>query len=222
MSVELTLPRLVSPPRGTQGGDPLGAAIEITESLTVHFGPFLRDMNDDEFFEFCQLNRELRIERTSEGEIIIMAPTGGETGRINFDLNVYFGAWVKADGTGVGFDSSTGFMLPNGAKRSPDVAWVKRSRWEALTEEERKGFPPLCPDFVVEIRSESDEIGDLKGKMEEYIANGAQLGWLIDPLERKVYIYQPATDVLCLDNPKTISGDPVLPGFVLNLERLWW
>lgn len=192
-----------------------------SEQLVLHFGPFFQKMSDHEFFEFCQLNRDLRIERTSDGDLIIMAPTGGETGRVNFTLIGDFSDWVEADGTGVGFDSSTGFTLPNGARRSPDMAWVKRSRWEALTEQERREFPPLCPDFVVEIRSESDPIGPLKEKMEEYMANGAQLGWLLDPTEKKIYIYRPHTEVLRLDDPDTVSGDPVLPGYVLNLRRLW-
>jgi Uma2 family endonuclease len=178
-------------------------------------------MSDHEFFEFCQLNRDWRIERTSEGDMVIMAPAGGETGNRNFSLTGLFWSWVEADGTGIGFDSSTGFILPNGAERSPDVAWVKRSRWEALTEEQRKKFPPLCPDFVVELRSESDAIGDLQEKMEEYIANGAQLGWLLDPVQKKVYVYRPSTEVLCLNNPEMISGDPVLPGFILDLRRIW-
>ncbi|MBI1987511.1 MAG: Uma2 family endonuclease [Nitrospinae bacterium] len=178
-------------------------------------------MSDHEFFEFCQLNRDLRIERTREGDLIIMPPTGGKTGRRNFTLTGLFTAWVEADGRGIGFDSSTGFTLPNGAKRSPDLAWIERSRWVALTEEEKEGFPPLCPDFVVELRSRSDALEMLQEKMTEYIANGAQLGWLIDPQEKKVYIYHPSADVCCLENPETISDDPVLPGFVLDLRRIW-
>ena len=181
----------------------------------------LQPMSDDEFFEFCQVNRDWRIECTSEGELIIMPPTGGETGRRNFTLIGLFSPWVEADGTGVGFDSSTGFTLPNGAKRSPDLAWVKRWRWEALTEEEKEKFPPLCPDFVVELRSRTDALETLQEKMQEYIANGAQLGWLIDPREKKVYIYRPSAEVCCLENPDTLSGDPVLPSFVLDLRTIW-
>ncbi|MCZ6677173.1 MAG: Uma2 family endonuclease [Candidatus Poribacteria bacterium] len=154
-------------------------ALTEIQPLTLHFAPISNKVSDTEFFEFCRLNRDLRIELTSKGDLIIMPPAGGKTGRINFNLSVHFGAWVEADGTGIGFDSSTGFTLPNGAKRSPDVAWVRRSRWEALTEEEQEKFPPLSPDFVVEIRSRSDAINILQAKMEEYIANGAQLGWLI-------------------------------------------
>ncbi len=197
-----------------------GLIIE-TQPLILHLGPTLQKMSDDDFFEFCQLNRDLRIERTSEGNLIIMPPTGGETGKRNFTLTALFGNWVEANGTGIGFDSSTGFTLPNGAKRSPDLAWVKRSRWEALTEAEKEKFPPLCPDFVLELHSRSDALDKLQEKMQEYIANGALLGWLIDPKEKKVYIYRPSAEVCCLENPDTISGDPVLPGFVLDLRRIW-
>ena len=181
----------------------------------------LARMDDHEFFEFCQRYRDWRIERTAEGEVVLMPPTGGETGGINFSLAGRFSAWVEADGTGLGFDSSTGFRLPNGAARSPDLAWVRRGRWERLTDQERKEFPPLCPDFVVELRSASDTVSALREKMEEYIANGAQLGWLIDPIERKVYIYQPSAEVRCLTDPKEVSGEPTLPGFVLDLARVW-
>jgi Uma2 family endonuclease len=178
-------------------------------------------MSDQQFFDFCQLNRDLRIERTSEGDLVIMPPTGGETGRINFELTGLFGHWVHADGTGVGFDSSTGFTLPNGAMRSPDLAWVKRERWEGLTPEQRKVFSPLCPDFVLELRSPSGALATVQAKMQEYVDNGARLGWLIDPIAQKVYIYRPQAPVECLDNPQIISGDPVLPGFVLELGRVW-
>jgi Uma2 family endonuclease len=178
-------------------------------------------MNDRQFFELCQLNRDLRLERTSQGDLVIMPPTGGETGRMNFELTGFFGQWVHADGTGVGFGSSTGFTLPNGAMRSPDLAWVKRERWESLTPEQRKVFAPLCPDFVLELRSPSDALATVQAKMQEYLDNGAQLGLLIDPIEKKVYIYRPQMPVECLDNPQAISGEPVLPGFVLELGRVW-
>jgi Uma2 family endonuclease len=128
---------------------------------------------------------------------------------------------VRAHGTGIGFDSSTGFTLPNGAKRSPDVAWVRRERWEALSEEERDRFPPLCPDFVIELRSRSDPLTPLQEKMAEYIANGAQLGWLIDPGERRLYIYRPEVTPECLEQPEQVSGEPLLPGFELDLREIW-
>ena len=191
------------------------------EPLVLHFGQFMKRMSEDEFFEFCQHNPDLRLERTAEGDLIIMPPTGGETGRSNFDLITLFGIWVHNDGTGAGFDSSTVFRLPNGADRSPDVAWVRRDRWETLTPEEREKFPPLCPDFVIELRSYTDRLAPLKEKMEEYISNGAQLGWLIDPLEKKVWVYRPNIEAECLDHPDSVSGDPVLRSFVLPMERIW-
>jgi Uma2 family endonuclease len=161
---------------------------ERDEALVLHFG---WKMGEDEFYDFCMLNRDLNLELTSEGDLIIMPPTGGQTGNRNFELIGSFAAWARQDGTGKGFDSSTLFSLPNGAKRSPDLAWVKKERWEALTDRERQRFSPLCPDFVVELRSPSDSLKRLRKKMEEYVANGAQLGWLIDPFERKVYVYRP-------------------------------
>jgi Uma2 family endonuclease len=149
-----------------------------------------------------------------------MMPTGGEGGHRNFNLNGEFYAWVIADGTGVGFDSSTGFILPNGAKRAPDLAWIQRERWEAIPKKQRKKFPPICPDFVVELRSETDKLATVKAKLEEYMENGAQLGWLIDPLEKKVYIYRPNARVKVLDNPATISGEPLLKGLTLKLAGI--
>lgn len=189
--------------------------------LILHFSPTLQKLSSREFFQFCRMNPDWRIERTAAGDVVIMPPTGGKTGQLNFDLIGRFSVWVEASGTGVGFDSSTGFTLPNGAKRSPDLAWVSRARWDSLTEDEREQFPPLCPDFVVELRSSSDALEPLQDKMREYIANGARLGWLIDPVARKVHVYTPDTVVECLVNPAQISGDPVLPGFVLDLRRLW-
>jgi Uma2 family endonuclease len=195
--------------------------IEPVTELVLHFGPLLQRMSDDEFFDFCMRHEELRFERSAQGDLIIMPPTGGETGRSNFRLTWHFANWALADGTGEGFDSSTEFKLPNGANRSPDVAWVKRERWEALTPTQRRKFPPLCPDFVVELRSDSDRLRTLQAKMEEYIANGAQLGWLLDPLQRKVWIYRPNMPPICLDNPASVSGEPELPGYVLPLDEIW-
>lgn len=201
----------------------MSTEVNITDSqpLVLHLGPALQRMSDHEFFDFCQLNQDWRFERTSDGDLIIMPPTGGETGRRNFTLIGLFNTWVQSDGTGIGFDSSTGFILPNGARRSPDLAWVKSSRWDRLTDDEKEEFPPLCPDFVVELRSKSDTIDKLQSKMQEYIENGAQLGWLIDPMEKRVYIYRPGEEVICLDNPAILSGEPELKGFVLELNRIW-
>lgn len=193
----------------------------VSDYLILHLGAVAQRMSDDEFFEFCQRHPDLRIERTSEGDLIVMPPTGGETGRSNFKLTAHFANWVESDGRGVGFDSSTEFKLPNGAFRSPDVAWVKNDRWEALTPDERQKFPPLCPDFVIELRSDSDRVTTLQAKMQEYIDNGALLGWLIDPLQKKVWIYRPGGAPECPDDPASVNGDPLLPGFVLPLDKIW-
>jgi Uma2 family endonuclease len=178
-------------------------------------------LDDSQFFEFCQLNRDWRIERTAEGELVVMPPTGWKTGNYNLRVSAALLAWADQDGTGVATDSSTGFDLPNGATRSPDAAWVRRSRLATLTEEQKARFLPLCPDFVIELRSPSDNLKTLQAKMQEYIDNGAQLGWLLNPIDRRVYVYRPGVAVACLENPTTISGDPELPGFVLDLEKIW-
>lgn len=191
-----------------------------TNALVVRLGPLKKRLTDNEFFEFCQLNRDLRIEMTRTGEVIIMSPVGGEGGIRNFRLTARFGAWAEADGTGVGFDSSTGFRLPNGAKRSPDLAWMRRERWEAVPKKQRKRFAPVCPDFVVELRSETDSLDALQDKMKEYLANGASLGWLIDPLEKKVHIYRPRAKVEILPRPRRVSGEPLLKGFTLELTGI--
>jgi Uma2 family endonuclease len=190
-------------------------------SLILHFGPILKRISDEEFFQLCELNKDWRIERTKEGDLIIMPPTGGKTGNLNFILTARFGRWVEKDKRGVGFDSSTGFTLPNGAKRSPDLSWVELSRWNALTEKEKEEFPPLCPDFVLELRSRTDSIEALQAKMVEYIDNGARLGWLIDPIEKRVYIYRSQKEMEVIDDPKMIDGEDILPGFVINLSEIW-
>ena len=179
------------------------------------------EMSDDQFYEFCQQNRDWRMERTAEGELIIMPPAGGETGDKNAFVTAFLKIWSLQDESGVAFDSSTGFLLPNRATRSPDAAWVKKSRLRTLTPAQKKKFLPLCPNFVIELRSPSDTLKTVQEKMQEYLDNGAQLGWLIDPLERRVYVYRPGAAVERLDNPTTISGDPELPGFVLDLTRIW-
>ncbi len=178
-------------------------------------------MTDDEFEIFCRHNPDLQIELTKQGEIVIMSPTGGETGNRNFSLIGRFFNWVEEDESGIGFDSSTVFKLPNAAKRSPDVSWIKNERWEKLTKEEKIKFPPLCPDFVVELRSPSDSLVNLQNKMLEYIENGASLGWLTDPLEKKVHVYRRNAEVEILDDPQQISGEPLLQKFTLKLEKIW-
>jgi Uma2 family endonuclease len=190
------------------------------QPLVLHTRPVF-EMSDEVFFDFCQTNREWRIERSAEGEILIMPPTGGETGNQNAIFNAFLTLWALQDGTGVSFNSSSGFDLPNRATRSPDAAWVKKSRLAALTPEQKKRFLPLCPDFVIELSSPSDHLKMLQDKMQEYIDNGAQLGWLLDTPNRRVYVYRPGKAVECLENPATISGDPELPGFVLDLAPIW-
>ncbi len=200
---------------------PLTTETEVeTRPIVVRMRPVI-NLTDDQFFEFCQINRDLRIERTATGELLIMPPTGSETGGRNFNLNGQLFVWTEQDGTGTGFDSSTGFTLPNGAKRSPDAAWVNLERWNALTPKLQEAFAPIAPDFVVELRSKSDALTDLQAKMQEYIDNGVRLGWLIDRKQRRVYIYRPGVAVEQLDNPETVSGDPELPGFVLKLGQIW-
>jgi Uma2 family endonuclease len=167
------------------------------------------------------INRDLRLELTAEGELIVMPPTGTETGAQDAELTMQLRLWAKQDGTGTAFGFSTGFTLPNGAIRSPDASWVERSRLEALTAEQRRKFASLCPDFVVELRSPSDSLRVAREKMREYMENGARLGWLIDPSSRRVYVYRPETPVQELEAQEKISGDPVLPGFVLDLREVW-
>jgi Uma2 family endonuclease len=183
---------------------------------------FPSSMTDEQFFEFCQMNRDLRIERNKYGEISIMPPTGSETGNRNFNIAVQLGNWSEKDGTGICFDSSTGFKLSTGADRSPDASWIKLERWNSLSEEEQKRFAPICPDFVIELRSATDNLKPLQEKMEEYMQEpGFKLGWLIDRKNRIVYVYRPQMPVECLENPDSVSGEDVLPGFVLNMSKVW-
>ena len=188
--------------------------------LVLHTRPAI-DMSSEQFYEFCLINREWRIERTAEGDLRIMAPAGGGTGSRNALITAFLTNWALQDGTGISFDSSTGFTLSNGATRSPDAAWVKRSRLTALPAEQKEKFLPLCPDFVLELRSPSDDLATIQEKMQEYLDNGAQLGWLIDPLRRCVSVYRPSAQVEQLDNPPSLSGDPELLGFVLELSNIW-
>ena len=179
------------------------------------------EMDEEQFFQFCQLNRDLRIERTAEGDLEIMPPTGGETGSRNFKIALQLGTWTEQDGTGVAFDSSTGFRLPNGATRSPDAAWVRRERLADLTADQKQKFLPLCPDFVVELRSPTDSLPLLQDKMREYVENGARLGWLLDPTEHRVYVYRPGSEVEQLDGVYSLSGETELPEFTMDLRKVW-
>ena len=179
------------------------------------------NLTDDQLFELCQLNGDWRIEYTAQGELIVMPPTGGETSNRNAELTYQVQAWTRRDQAGVAFDSSGGFKLPNGATRSPDAAWVRRSRLAGLTREQKQKFLPLCPDFVIELRSPTDNLQAVLDKMQEYLDNGAQLGWLLDPLTRRVHVYLPQRPPEILDAPNTLSADPLLPGFVLDPRKIW-
>jgi len=190
-------------------------SLELPSAIALH-------VTQEQFEALSAANRYLTLERTAEGELIVNPPTGGESGKRNLSISTQLGNWFEAhEELGEAFDSSTGFRLPNGADRSPDASWIERERWESLTPQQRKGFVPLCPDFVVELRSASDSLPKLQAKMREYIANGARLGWLIDPQNRRVEIYRPGREVDVWENPTKLSGEDVLPGFVLNLRRIW-
>lgn len=180
-----------------------------------------QSVSTEKFEELCREYRELRLELTSTGELIVMPGTGSQTGRRNAHLTYQMMAWTERDATGVCFDSSTLFALPNNARRSPDASWVRREKWDRLSDQQKEGFAPICPDFVVELRSPSDRLPFLLNKMSEYIANGASLGWLIDPFNRQLYVYVPDQETVVLENPQTVSGDPFLPGFKLNLTEIW-
>ena len=189
-------------------------------TLTLNLNPIIK-LTDDQFFQLCQENENIRLERTAKGELIIMSPAGGETGSSNAGLTAQIWIWNQQKKLGKVFDSSTGFKLPNGADRSPDASWVKLERWDALTPEQKKKFPPICPDFVVELMSPSDSLKETQDKMKEYRDNGAALGLLINRKSRQLEIYRPNQEVEVLESPATVSGEDVLPGFILNLESIW-
>ena len=174
----------------------------------------------EQFALFAANYPDLRTELTKEGELIIMPPAFSETGSKNADITADLVIWNRIGKTGKAFDSSSGFTLPNGARRSPDTAWIEQSRWDALTEDERHGFSQICPDFVVELRSSTDRLSAVQKKMHEYLENGAKLGWLLDPKSKRVEIYRPGQEVEIVDNPASLSGEDVLPEFVLDLEGI--
>ncbi len=188
--------------------------------FVLQFRPFL-NMEDDQFFEFCQANRDVRIERNKDGEIIIMPPTGSKTGDRNAEITMQLRIWAKKNKQGKSYDSSTGFVLPNGATISPDASWILKERLEKFTAKQREKFLPLCPDFVIELRSASDSLKDSQEKMREYIENGARFGWLIDPKNKKVYVYRANGEVEILENPLKVSGEDVLQNFELDLTEIW-
>ncbi|MGB3637011.1 MAG: Uma2 family endonuclease [Rivularia sp. (in: cyanobacteria)] len=189
-------------------------------ALTLQIPPELK-FTDEEFEQIVNFNKELRLELTAEGELIIMSPTGGETGNRNFEIYIDLGIWNRKNNLGKAFDSSTGFKLRNGATRSPDASWILLERWEELTPQQRKKYLPLCPDFAVELVSESDDVEDTRKKMREYIENGLRLGWLINPKDKQVEIYRAGKEVEVLQSPTSLSGEDVLSGFTLDLQMIF-
>jgi Uma2 family endonuclease len=188
--------------------------------MTVNF-PLIAQMTAEQFYEFCLANRDLRIERTATGEVIIIPPAFSDTGNRNMKIAQQVANWAEQDGTGECFDSSAGFTLPNGATRSPDASWIKSERWNALTEQQKASFAPICPDFVIELKSSSDRLSTLQDKMQEYIDNGAILGFLIDRKVKTVHLYRPQQTPQILENPIEVQGDPELPGFTLKMSKIW-
>ena len=196
--------------------------VKVIESATrvLRLGPTIA-LTPTQFYDMCRANPDLNLEMSAEGEIIIMPPAGGETSSRNAKLIARLVVWAEEDGMGITFDSSGGFELRDGSVRSPDAAWILKSRLAHLTSQQRERFLPLCPDFVAELRSPTDALETLQDKMAEYIANGARLGWLLDPFDRRVYVYRPDAKVEVRNNPERLSADPVLPGFTLELARIW-
>jgi len=189
-------------------------------AITLNLNSIIK-LTSEQFYQLCEENPDLKLERNAHGELIVMPPTGGETGKSNSTANAQIWTWNDRTELGEVFDSSTGFTLPNKADRSPDASWVEKSRWSALTPEQREKFIPLCPDFVLELVSPSDSLKKTQEKMQEYMENGCRLGWLINRKKREVEIYRPGQDVEVLQCPLTLSGENVLPGFVLNLQKIW-
>ena len=187
-------------------------------TLTLNLDAIVQ-LTYDSFYALCQANPDTKFERTAKGELVVMPPTGGETGNRNIELAFQLQAWSRQNRLGIAFDSSTGFKLPNGANRSPDAAWMLLARWEALTIEQRRRFPPVAPDFVVELRSDTDSLPVTIAKMQEYIDNGVRLGWLIDPKTKQVEIYRQGQSKI-LSSPTSLSGEEVLPGFILDLKGI--
>lgn len=198
---------------------PIVAATRETSllPLTLHG----LSLTDEQFVRLCRDNRELRFELTTHRELIIISPTTSKTGWRNAEILFALMSWAKEEGSGLCFDSSTGFTLPNGAKRSPDASWVRKEYWAALSEAQQEAFAPLCPEFVVELRSKNDSLSVLQAKMEEYLANGTSLGWLIDPEAKQVYRYRPGEPMQRLDEPETVAGEGLLAGFVFRVSEIW-
>jgi len=190
------------------------------DALTISLEPIF-ELTEEKFFQLCQKNRDLRFERSAQGDITIMAPEGSDTGMRSSGINGYLWLWNQNKKLGFTFGSTTGFILPNGAMRSPDASWILKERWEALTSEQQSKFAPICPDFVVELMSQSDSLSVTQAKMQEYQDNGARLGWLINRKDRQVEIYRIGQSVEILQSPIALSGETVLPEFVLELASIW-
>ncbi|MGB3516824.1 MAG: Uma2 family endonuclease [Elainellaceae cyanobacterium] len=178
-------------------------------------------LTDEAFYQLCLANPDLKFERSAKGELIVMSPTGGESGRRNADIAIDLGLWNRETQLGYTFDSSTCFKLPNGAERSPDAAWIRRDRWDALSPDDQRKFPPLPPDFVIELRSATDNLATLQAKMQEYQDNGVRLGWLINPQDQTVEIYRLGRSVEIQEGISQVSGEDVLPGFRLEISRIF-
>jgi len=189
-------------------------------TITIDFNSVVK-LTDDQFYQLCRNNPDVKFERNAKGEIIIMPPTGGETGNQNSEINADFVIWNRQTNLGKVFDSSTCFKLPNGADRSPDVSWIKQERWDTLTPQQKEKFPPIAPDFVLELMSPTDNLKETQSKMQEYMDNGVKLGWLINRKTRRVEIYRQGQEVEVLPSPTELSGEEVLPGFFLNLQTVW-
>ena len=189
-------------------------------AFTINLNSIIK-LTDDQFYELCRENPDVKFERNTKGEIIVLLPTGGETGSYNSEINADFVFWNRQIKLGICFDSSTCFKLPSGANRSPDVSWIKKSRWDALTSEQKQKFPPIAPDFVLELMSPTDSLKETQDKMQEYMNNQVKLGWLINRKNRRVEIYRQGQAVEILESPTQLSGEDILPGFVLNLQAIW-
>lgn len=189
-------------------------------TITLNLKPVI-ELTDEQFYQICRKNPDIKFERNAKGELLIMSPTGGETGNHNSEINADFVIWNRQTKLGKVFDSSTGFKLPNGANRSPDVAWIKQERWDTLTAEQKEKFPPIAPDFVLELMSPSDDLQKVQEKMQEYMENQVKLGWLIDRKTRRVEIYRLGKEVEVLESPTELSGEDVLPGFILTLQTVF-
>lgn len=191
---------------------------EIDQPVRLRFE---RPMTDEELMQFCAANEMVRVERDANGELILMSPSGSGTGQKNSELIYQLAAWAREANSGVVFDSSAGFTLPDGSMRSPDAAWIAWPRWNALSEKQKEGFAPICPEFVIELRSPSDGLAELQAKMKLWVANGAEVAWLVDPSRKVVEVYRVGWEVEVVEGGSAVEGDGPVAGFVLELGRVW-